>query len=221
MLIVSKMAAAIRRAPNVCMCMKTQTRWLMPLPLPALMALIFSSSERSHGLRCQMLFCSSPRSPVEPVPPAPHRESVSRRALCVRLDGFIHLRKWHCKTSLKFDFIPSIHRGEILMRAFCERETFRSLFFILLHYAPLRKESCTPHSWVKAIFSQFEFQWLCNCNYPMCWKSHEGCCIIQQMAETLGFGVVRFITPLAVSKPLSWCCLPSYAHNHYGSFQLE
>lgn len=60
MLIVSKMAAAISPAPNTCVCMKTQTRWLMRLPLPALMALIFSSAERSHGLRCQMLFCSPP-----------------------------------------------------------------------------------------------------------------------------------------------------------------
>ncbi len=47
-----------RNQPGVCM--KTQARWLMLLPLPALMALIFSSAERSQGLRCQMLFCSPP-----------------------------------------------------------------------------------------------------------------------------------------------------------------
>ncbi len=47
-----------RNQPGVCM--KTQALWLMLLPLPALMALIFSSAERSQGLRCQMLFCSPP-----------------------------------------------------------------------------------------------------------------------------------------------------------------
>lgn len=47
-----------RNQPGVCM--KTQARWLMLLPLPALMALIFSSAERSQGLRCQMRFCSPP-----------------------------------------------------------------------------------------------------------------------------------------------------------------
>lgn len=60
MLIVSKMAATISRAPNVRTRAKTQTGWLMRLPLSALMALIFSFAERSPGLRCQMLFCSPP-----------------------------------------------------------------------------------------------------------------------------------------------------------------
>lgn len=219
MLIVSKMAAAISPAPNTCVCMKTQTCWLMRLPLPALMALIFSSSERSQGLRCQMLFCSPPFTGLAHANRAAARERFTSCFMC---------RAWWIHS---FEEVTLQNESEVrfysrhpsrwnINEGICERETFRS-FFILLHYAPPPPltEKVTAHTWVKAIFSQSEFQWLCNCNYPMCWKSHEGCCIIQQVAETLGFGVSIEIYHSSRCFKLTFLMFPAiYAHNRYGSF---
>lgn len=218
MLIVSKMAAAISPAPNTCVCMKTQTRWLMRLPLPALMALIFSSAERSHGLRCQMLFCSPPFTGLAHATRAAARERFTSCFMC---------RAWWIHS---FEEVTLQNESEVrfysrhpsrwnINEGICKRETFRS-FFIPLHYAPWPpSEKVTAHTWVKAIFSQFEFQWLCNCNYPTCWKSHEGCCIIQQMAKTLGFWVSIEIYHSSCCFKLTFLMFPAvYADNRSGSF---
>lgn len=183
MLIVSKMAATISRAPNVRAHTKTQTVWLMRLPLSALMALIFYFAERSQGLRCQMLFCSPPFTGWARATRAAGEERFTSRFIC---------RAWWIHP---FEDVTLQNESEVrfysrhpsrwnINEGVCKCGSFRSFIPSLCTAGPLRK--VTPHTWVKAIFSQFEFQWLCNCNYPMCWKSHEGCCIIQQMAKALG-----------------------------------
>lgn len=140
-----------RNQPRVCM--KTQTRWLMRLPLPALMALIFSSAERSHGLRCQMLFCSPPFTGLARATRAAARERFTSRFM--RGAWWIHsFEEVTLQNESEVRFYSRHPSRWNINEGICERETFGA-FFILLHYAPrppLRK-SYTSHLGKGNIFS--------------------------------------------------------------------